>query len=113
MVKWLSANYGQRSFLNAETLTLSYGLSLTWSSGIKWLEVNIDSQVVVDRIKTPVNKNQLHFFIVKECQDFINRPSRKVSLKHCHHEVNKALDKIVNFGLDQTIPLMIFGLLLP
>ena len=68
--KWIggfSCNLNWCSSMKAELLALLKGLRLAWEGQFSRLEVNMDSQAVVNLIQGPCMNNQAFHFIIKEC----------------------------------------------
>ena len=103
--KWIggfSCNLNWCSSMKAELLALLKGLRLAWEGRFSRLEVNMDSQVVVNLIQGPCMINQAFHFVIKECQDLLfNRPW-EASFKHCYREANRVADYLANLGVGQS-----------
>lgn len=52
----------------------------------------MDSQLVVEKLKTPATKNHAYFCILNECQNLVQNGDWNVQVNHCFREANKAAD---------------------
>ena len=69
--KWItgfSANFGSCTLVKAELLALLKGLQIAKEEGIGRLLIQMDSQIVVNKIKEPVGKWQVYGNTIKKCQ---------------------------------------------
>jgi len=66
------------------------------------IKVNLDSQIIVNKMKQPITRHQPYYFIVKECQQLAFNQNWTVSIQHCYREANRVADHLTNLGVDQT-----------
>ena len=72
--KWIvgfSSRLGSCSFGKDELLALVQGLRVTWNTDIKKLIVQMDSEVVIRKMKAPPKSNQAYYQVIKQCQNLI------------------------------------------
>lgn len=101
-----AAHFGSCSSVKAELLALLKGLRLAKSSNFPKLIINMDSQVVVSKIMSPLRQGEAYFNIIRECQHLMQDPSWTVKLSHCYRESNKAADAMANLGVTQSMQLV-------
>ena len=69
--KWIrgfSANFGSRTLVKAEPLALLKSLQAVEEEGIGHLMIQMDSQIVVNKIKEPIGRRQVYGNTIKQCQ---------------------------------------------
>ena len=106
--KWIrsfSANFGRCTSVKAELLALLKGLQIARAEGIGHLLIQMDSQIVVNKIKEPVGKYQVYGKTIKKCQMLMTDPDWTVKISHCFRESNKVADFLANRGVVQSTPL--------
>ena len=70
-VRGFGYNLGWCKAVKAEMMALLKCLRLAWEDGHSKIEIQLDSQVTVQKIQEPCSRNQAHYFIIKECQELI------------------------------------------
>ena len=92
---------GVTTSVQAELMALKDGLNLTIDLGILHLEIEMDSLVAVELVKSIITPNAFLSTIVTDCRSLMER-FEIYSLKHIFREVNGCADLLVKAGCDQT-----------
>ena len=80
---------------------LKDGLNLAIDLGILHIEIEMDSLVAVELVKSIITPNAFLSTIVTDCRSLMER-FEIYSLKHIFREVNGCADLLVKAGCDQT-----------
>ena len=105
-IKGFSANFGIYTSVKTELLALLKGLQVGKAESIAQLIIQMDSQIVVDKINEPIGKRHAYGNIIKQCQLLMLDPDWTVQLTLCFRVSNKAADFLTNEGLKQTMPML-------
>ena len=82
-IKGFAINLGTCTYVKAELTALIKGLRLAKSQGVSQLIIHTDSQVVLSKMKTSLQRNKEYYHHVKESQELLHNPDWKVILEHC------------------------------
>ncbi|KAL3833945.1 hypothetical protein ACJIZ3_008681 [Penstemon smallii] len=96
-----SMNLGACTITEAELLALRMGLTLAWERRIEKLEVELDSQVVINLIKNTDLETHALGAIIEDCRRLLRNPWTCV-LKHTLRNGNKCADALAKLGYDQS-----------
>ena len=89
-------------------MALIQGLKLVKDKGFKNIIIDMDSKLIVDKMKTQVSRNQAYYFALKECQALLNGSSLNGHLVHCYWESNRVADAHANIGVTQVENLLLY-----
>uniref|UniRef100_A0A2N9H9G6 RNase H type-1 domain-containing protein n=1 Tax=Fagus sylvatica TaxID=28930 RepID=A0A2N9H9G6_FAGSY len=92
---------GVTTSVQAELRALKDGLNLAIDLGILHLEIEMDSLVAVELVKSITTPNAFLSTIVFDCRSLMER-FEICSLKHIFREVNGCADLLAKAGCDQT-----------
>ena len=81
----------------AELWGVYYGLVVAWEKGIRRLEVETDSKVVVEFLTTGIGDTHPLFFPVRVCHGFLSR-NWLVRIVHVYREANCLADGLANLA---------------
>jgi len=108
-IKVFSANFGSCTSVNVELLELLKGFQIARAEGIGHLLIQMDSQLVINKLKEPVGTYQVYGNTIKKCHLLIMDPKWTVEISHCFRESNKATDCLANRGVVQSTPLILYS----
>ena len=108
-IKFFSANFGSCTSVNVELLELLKGFQIARAEGIGHLLIQMDSQLVINKLKEPVGTYQVYGNTIKKCHLLIMDPKWTVEISHCFRESNKATDCLANRGVVQSTPLILYS----
>lgn len=97
-------NIGFCSGQLAELWRVYYGLYLAWDRGIKKLELEVDSEMVVKFLKTGISDTHPLSFLVRLCYDFLSK-DWTVCISHVYREANHLAYNLANYTFSQLIGL--------
>ncbi|CAA7012925.1 unnamed protein product [Microthlaspi erraticum] len=95
-------NIGSCTAPLAELWGVYYGLYIAWERGVRRLEVEIDSELVVGFLQTGIGDAHPLSFLVRLCHGFITR-DWIVRISHVYREANRLADGLANYAF--TVPL--------
>ncbi|KAG7578577.1 Ribonuclease H domain [Arabidopsis thaliana x Arabidopsis arenosa] len=95
-------NIGQCTALLAEFWRVYYGLYIAWERGIRRLEVEVDSKLVVGFLRTGVSERHPLSFLVRLCHGFVTK-DWIVRFSHVYREANRLADGLANYAF--TLPI--------
>ena len=81
----------------AELWGVYYGLVVAWEKGIRRLEVEVDSKVVVESLTIGIGDTHPLSFLVRLCHGFLSR-DWLVRIVHVYREANCLADGLVNLA---------------
>ena len=95
-----SRTIGVITSFQAKLRALKDGLNLTIDLGILHLEIEMDSLVAVELVKSIITLNAFLSTIVTDCRSLMER-FENCSLKHIFREANGCVDLLAKTGCDQ------------
>ncbi|KFK31801.1 hypothetical protein AALP_AA6G160600 [Arabis alpina] len=81
----------------AELWGVYYGLYIAWERRITRLEIEVDSAIVVEFLKTGISEYHPLSFLVRLCHGFISR-DWIVRIVHVYREANRLADGLANYA---------------
>ena len=90
-------NIGRCSAPLAELWGVYYGLVIAWEKGIRRLEVEVDSKMVVGFLTTGIEDTHPLSFLVRLCHGFLTR-DWLVRIVHVYREANRLADGLANLA---------------
>lgn len=103
-----AARCGSCSSTKAELLGVLRGLAIAWNSGFTKVQLNVDSEIVVNLLLDTKIPNSPAFHLIRRCKSLINREGWEVTVHHCYREANRAADWLANYGVGMEQNLLIF-----
>ncbi|WCJ35671.1 DNAse I-like superfamily protein [Euphorbia peplus] len=97
---WISGftcNLGICTAVLAELWGLYFGLDLAWKLGMRQVEVELDSQVVIQLVTEASRSFHRYFWLIEGCRTLLKR-GWDVRVKHTFREGNQAADWLANFA---------------
>ncbi|KAL9840438.1 putative ribonuclease H domain, reverse transcriptase zinc-binding domain-containing protein [Arabidopsis thaliana] len=108
--EWLGGfalNIGYCDAPLAELWGAYYGLLIAWDKGFRWVELNLDSELVVGFLSTGISKAHPLSFLVRLCQGFFTR-DWLVRVSHVYREANRLPDGLANYAFSLPLGLHCF-----
>ena len=90
-------NIGRCSAPLAELWGVYYGLVIAWEKGIRRLEVEVDSKMVVGFLTTGIEDTHPLSFLVRLCHGFLTR-DWLVRIVHVYREANRLADGLATLA---------------
>ena len=100
-------NIGRCSAPLAELWGVYYGLLIAWHKGVRCVEVEVDSAVVVGFFRTGIAETHPLSFLVRLCYGFISR-DWIVRFKHIYREANGLADGLATYAFSLALGFHIF-----
>lgn len=96
-VSGFSVNLGAGQVLEAVLWGLLKGMDLAWNNGCRFLEIEMDSLVAVQLVKSSINPLHPLFSLVANCQELLER-DWYVVLSHVYRELNWVADMMARLS---------------
>lgn len=92
LFEMFAARCGVCSSVQAKLLGVLCGLAIAWNTGNKRVQLNVDSEVVVQLLTNTNVPNSPMFHTIRRCRSMVQRSKWEVSITHCYREANRAAD---------------------
>ncbi|KAG7566501.1 Reverse transcriptase domain [Arabidopsis suecica] len=90
-------NIGRCSAPMAELWGVYYGLYLAWERRVQRVELEVDSEIVVEFLRTGISDHHPLSFLVRLCHGFTSKDWR-VRIVHVYREANRLADGLANYA---------------
>jgi len=107
---WLvgfSVKLGVCTSVKAELMALVHDLKIMQDKDFKNIIMDMDSKLIVNKMKIPASRNQAYYFALKDCQALLKDSTLNCQLLHYYKGSNQAADALTNIGVTQDANLML------
>jgi len=97
--------------VTAELLALLHDSRLANDKNLKKLLVHVEwenQRRIIHKIDAPIKRDNLFYYIIKQCRELICSMEWYASIEHCCHEANGIADCLADLGVELHSPTSIF-----
>ncbi|KAL2897933.1 hypothetical protein RDABS01_039715 [Bienertia sinuspersici] len=92
----------------AELLAVQHGLYVAWSSGHIYIQLTLDSELVIRFLLEEPQSSSPHFHIVKRCRELLDHEGWQVFIHHSYREANPATNWLAKLGVGGSPKISVF-----